>query len=213
MLLEMVVDLHCNKNKVPLNVHTALRDNFGYGIAIVIPEWVRRYGRKPIRGDMVTQSQLGTQTTQTIQWSEKDLLFEGNALSNIDPYMWLPDPSVSSVDIQKGEFVGWVDRTNYMALLSEEAEPDSRLFNVKYLKTRKDKRSTLALDQSDRQLKHGGSTEINRSMTDTVNPVDRIRMYITLIPKDWQLSTYEYPEKWYFELAADDVIIVYIRWL
>ena len=135
------------------------------------------------------------------------LLFEGNDLNNIDPYMWLPDPSVASSDIQKAEFVGWVDRTNYMNLLSEEAQSSSDLFNVRYLKLRKDKRSTLALDQSDRLTRYGGSADIHRSMTSSTNPVDRIRMYITLIPKDWELSSRESPEKWYFELAADDVII------
>jgi len=44
-------------------------------------------------------------------------------------------------------------------------------------------------------------------MTNTVNPVDVIKMYVNLIPKEWGLSDAEYPEKWYFELAADDVII------
>jgi len=44
-------------------------------------------------------------------------------------------------------------------------------------------------------------------MTNTTNPVDVIKMYVNLIPKDWNLSDYEYPEKWYFELAADDVVI------
>ena len=31
-------------------------------------------------------------------------------------------------------------------------------------------------------------------------------MYINLIPKDWKLSTSEYPEKWFFQLSADDII-------
>jgi len=32
-------------------------------------------------------------------------------------------------------------------------------------------------------------------------------MYVNLIPKEWKLSENEYPEKWYFELASDDIII------
>jgi len=136
----------------------------------------------------------------------EDLLFEGNSLSNIDPYMWLPDPSVASSDIQKGEFVGWVDRDNYMNLLSEESQPDSGLFNVKYLGLKKGKKSTFALDQSDRSIKIGGSTNLRR-FSGTTNPVDIIKMYVTLIPKEWKLGSGTNPEKWYFELAADDVII------
>jgi hypothetical protein len=125
--------------------------------------------------------------------------------------MWLPDPSVSSNNIQKGEFVGWVDRTNYMNLLSLEGQPDSDYFNVKYLKSTLNKRSVLALDQSDRLIKEGGPTDLHRSMTESTHPVDIIKMYITLIPKDWELSESERPEKWYFELAADNVIITCMK--
>jgi len=206
MLLELVIRLHCIKNKVSLNIHTMLRDSLCYGVGVVIPGWKRLYGRKPVRSSISTESPLGTKTDSQVTMIDT-LLFEGNNLSNIDPYMWLPDPSAASSDIQSGEFNGWVDRDNYMNLLSEESQPDSGLFNVKYLKHRKDKRSTLALDQSDRQKRHGGSVELNRSMTQTVNPADVIKMYVNLIPKDWKLSNNEYPEIWYFELASDDVII------
>lgn len=207
MLMELVVRLHCIKNKVPLAIHTVLRDNLAYGVGIAIPGWKRTYGRKPIKSTIITQSAFGEQTQFDLEMVES-LLFEGNSLSNIDPYMWLPDPSVASSDIQSGEFMGWVDRDNYMNLLGEESQPDTNLFNVRYLRSKKDKRSTLALDQSDRQTRHGGSNELNKSMTNTTNPVDVIKMYITLIPKDWELGDSEYPEKWYFELASDDVIIV-----
>jgi len=206
MLMELVIRLHCIKNKVPLAVHTVLRDSLAYGVGIAIPGWRQIYGRRPIKSTIVTESELGTESTTTVEMIE-DLLFEGNELINIDPYMWLPDPSVSSVNVQDGEFVGWIDRDNYMNLLSEESRPNSGLFNVKYLKHKKDKRSTLALDQSDRQTRHGGSTELQRSATGVTTPVDIIKMYITLIPKEWGLSDSEYPEKWYFELASDDIII------
>ena len=206
MLMELVVRLHCIKNKVPLAVHTALRDSLCYGVGIGIPEWRRQYGKKVVKASVTTESDLGIETQQMNQFVDA-LLFEGNGLGNIDPYMWLPDPSVSSDNIQKGEFIGWVDRDNYMNLLSKESELDSGLFNVKYLKSKNNKRSTLAMDESDRQTKHGGSSDIHRSMSTTVSPVDRIHMYITLIPKEWKLGKGETPEKWYFELAGDDIII------
>ena len=206
MLMELVIRLHCIKNKVPLNIHTVLRDCLGYGVGIAIPWWSQLYGKKPIKSQSITESPLGTQTSNEVQMVDS-LLFEGNALSNIDPYMWLPDPSVASSDIQKGEFIGWIDRTNYMNLLSQETQGNSDLFNVKYLRAKKDLRSQFALDQSDRLVRYGGSSDLHRSMTNTVTPVDVIKMYVTLIPKEWRLSESEYPEKWYFELASDDIII------
>lgn len=206
MLMELVVRLHCIKNKVMLNLHTMLRDSLSYGVGITIPTWLQRYGRRPIQSSVTSFSDLGSNTQRYTEMVDS-LLFEGNGLSNIDPYMWLPDPSVSSANIQDGEFNGWVDRTNYMNLLSLENQTNSTLFNVKYLREKKDKRSTFALDQSDRQTKHGGSTDIARAVTGTTNPVDIIKMYVNLIPKEWKLGESEYPEKWYFELASDDIII------
>ena len=206
MLMELVIRLHCIKNKVPLAIHTVLRDSLSYGVGIGIPEWRRQYGKKVIKASVITESDLGTET-QNMNQFVTSLLFEGNALSSIDPYMWLPDPSVSSDNIQKGEFLGWIDRDNYMNLLSQEGQPDSGLFNVKYLKSKANKRSTFALDESDRQIRHGGSTDMHRALSTTISPVDRIHMYITLIPKEWKLSKSEVPEKWYFELAGDDIII------
>ena len=206
MMLEMVVNLHCIKNKVALAVHTSLRDSLAYGVGIAIPGWKKQFGRKPIKSSIITQSEFGEQVTNDVQMVES-LLFEGNNLSNIDPYMWLPDPSVASSNIQDGEFIGWIDRDNYMNILSEESQSEGGLFNIKYLKDKKDYRSTLALDQSDRKIRSGGSTDLNRSMTNTTNPVDIIKMYVNIIPKDWELSNVETPEKWYFELASDDIII------
>lgn len=208
MLMEMVVRLHCIKNKVALNIHTMMRDALGYGVGIAIPGWRQIYGKRAIRSELGITSELGSQVSREIKFDDA-LLFEGNDLSNIDPYMWLPDPSVSSVDIQKGEFIGWIDRDNFMNLLDEEskANPKTPLFNVKYLRQRRDKRSVLALDQSDRLTRYGGSTDLHRAMTFSTNPVDRIKMYINLIPKEWELSEVEIPEKWYFELASDDVIV------
>jgi len=205
MLMELIVRLHCIKTKVPLALHTVLRDAFGYGVGIGIPTWVKKYGAKPIRSSVTTMSDLGQSTINDVQYIDS-LLFEGNSLENVDPYMWLPDPSVSSNNIQKGEFNGWLDRDNFMNLLSQE-QTDDTLFNVKYLKAKTNKRSSLSTDESERGTKYGGSNDIHRGATTSTNPVDIINMYINLIPKDWKLSDGEYPEKWFFSLASDDVII------
>ena len=205
MLMELVIRLHCIKTKVPLAIHTNFRDAFSYGIGIGMPGWVKRYGMRPIKSNVVTESELGTSDQQFTNFVQ-DLIFEGNDLSTIDPYLWLPDPSVSSDRIQDGEYLGWVDRDNYMNMLSEE-EDDSDIFNVKYLRGKTDKRSSLATDESMREQKFGGTSKsMRQGMTSTTNPVDNINMYITLIPKEWKLGDHEYPEKWFFRLSADDVI-------
>jgi hypothetical protein len=205
MLLELIVRLHCYKTKVPLAIHTAIRDNFAYGVGIGLPGWKRIYGKVPVKSSVIDESGLGTSNQSFVNFVES-MIFEGNDLSNIDPYMWLPDPSVSSNNIQDGEFVGWIDRDNYMNLLNEELN-DETLFNVKYLREKRDKRSAFSIDPSQRQLKYGGSNDLHRGMTTSTHPIDKINMYVTLIPNEWKLGDGEYPEKWFFTLGADDVII------
>ena len=205
MLLELIVRVHCIKTKVPLALHTVLRDCFVYGVGIGLPGWRKLYGRVPIKSTVVTESPIGTETQGFTNFINS-LIFEGNDLSNIDPYMWLPDPSVSSANIQDGEFIGWIDRDNYMNLLTDEVN-DETIFNVKYLGNKRDKKSSLSIDQSQRQLKYGGSSDLARGMTTSTNPVDTIKLYVNLIPKEWKLGDSEYPEKWFFALSADDVII------
>jgi len=204
MLLELLIRVQCIKTKVPLALHTMFRDSFAYGIGPVLPGWKTIWGKKPIKSSVVTEGELGSSSAQYTNFIT-DKLFSGNDLSNIDPYMWLPDVSVSSVHIQDGEFVGWVERDNYMNLLSEE-QSDDTIFNMKYVKHAKDRRSQLSRDQSDREKKQGKSSKELRGGTESTNPVDTIKMYIKLIPKDWKLGNSEYPEKWFFALTSDSVI-------
>ena len=49
MLMELVIRLQCIKTKVPLALHTILRDGFGYGLGIGLPGWDRRFGKVPIK--------------------------------------------------------------------------------------------------------------------------------------------------------------------
>lgn len=203
MLLELLIRLHCIKTYVPLNVHTVLRNALAYGIGPGAPSWEILHGKIPITS---TISYEGGPTQRSVNWLD-GVIFEGNRLDPIDPYMWLPDPSVASHDIQSGEFVGWIVRDNLMSMLTEEAEEDSDLFNVKYLKAVRNKKSSLSTDQSDRNIKYGRGQDPRNVMTGSTNHVDTIYMYINLIPKEWELGLSESPEKWLFGLASDEIIV------
>jgi hypothetical protein len=200
MLLEQVVRLHCIKTKVQLALHTIIRNSLAYGIGPGIPGWERRYGKRPIQ---TSAEYLEGSPEKSVEFID-DMIFEGNKLSAIDPYMYLPDPTVSAHEIQSGEFVGWVVRDNLMNLLSEESYSDGEIFNVKYLKTLNNRRSSLSTEQSHRHIKYNQDPK-NANLS-TKNQVDTIYMYVNLIPHDWKLGGNEYPEKWLFALSSDSVI-------
>jgi hypothetical protein len=205
MLLELLIRLHCIKTKAPLAVHTILRNSLAYGIGPGAPGWKKIYGKKPINSKVVTLDRFGGETTDRKVNFVESMLFEGNKLDAIDPYMYLPDPSVSAHDIQSGEFVGWVVRDNLMSMLSEEIVSDGEIFNVKYLKAIKNRKSSFSTDQSKRNIKYGGQDPRNTTVSST-NHVDTIYMYVNLIPNEWKLGASEYPEKWLFALSSDEVI-------
>ena len=175
IILEKVINLHCNKFKAMLNLHTMYRDAFTYGIGVVAPIW--------------KQSTNG--------------LFEGNALINIDPYRYLPDPNVSVDNIQNGESVGWVSDTNYMDLLSDEYD-DEDMFNVKYLSLMENRTTSIYdTDNSARNINSRSAKQMSTSM----QPITEISMYMKIIPSEWKLGVSDRPEKWLFRIAGDSVVI------
>jgi hypothetical protein len=214
LLMELAVGLQCNRSKVGLPIHTMLRDSLAYGIGIVTPSWTEEYGLKERVVDEPKFSLFGLNVgSQKVRRTVEELIYEGNDLGNIDPYRFLPDPSYGIEQIQKGEYVGWVETTGYMDLLSQErSDPD--LFNVKYLGKLSSRRSALfGTDDSARETKTGNSRR--GQITETVSkPTDIIHMFKKIIPKEMGLpgSAFnpdgEYPEKWYFQLGADQIVLV-----
>lgn len=204
-LLERTVDRGVNRNKSMVNLYTMLRDDLTYGIGVVGAGWARKYGIRRAESGMFKSTVLG-ETFDIGEEMKRVLLHEGNQLVNIDPYKFFPDPNFSPVDMQKGEFVAYIDRTGLIGLLSEESM-DTDVFNVRYLKHIGGDLKSVFWNEgsSGRYEKTGVSPDIQ---VDKVgNVVDTIQIYVNLVPRDWGLGENEYPEKWFFRLAADQVII------
>ena len=207
ILLTKAVDLHCTRNKIGLGLHTQFRDNFAYGVGYSVPTWKVEKGKAKRVEDVGFMSSLKDKFVSTGSKTvvKEQVLFEGNDLINIDPYKALPDPNVAAHKVQEGEFFGWVEHTNRLVLLGEEAASDD-YFNVKYLRHMKDARTAITQDDpSGREVRTKGNK--TRDSSAILNPVDVIHMYVTLVPKDWDLGDSEYPEKWYFQVAGDKLII------
>src|SRR5215510_372134 len=131
-LMEKVINLHCAKTKVALNLHTLFRDASAYGLGVVTPQWIIKRGKQRSRNtstNLVDEQNRFVRSRPESVLSATKILFEGNGLDNIDPYCYLPDPNVPLHNVQKGEYVGWLDRDNFLNLLSDE-KIDGDLFNV-----------------------------------------------------------------------------------
>lgn len=205
ILLEKVVQKHCQKNKVELSLHTMFRDCLSKGIGPVAPAWdVRRGTRNVMREEGRFSGTFNRLIGRKPVREEREaVLFEGNTLNNISPYNVLPDPSVSAHDIQKGEFFGWVEETNLSELLRREQE-DEDYFNCRYLKHVRGRKVDI-LSRTERPT----DTIPPDGMGDETNNIEIVHMYLDLIPSDeeWQIGDNEYPEKWLFSVAAGCVVV------
>lgn len=191
ILLEKVVETHCQRNKVGLSLHTAFKDGIAYGLGAVFPMWKQKFGWR-------TTSTLDLYGN-TVKESEPRLLFEGNAVENVDPYQLLLDPNYGVQAIQDSEFVGFVRRTNYYNLIPDDG--NGAVFNVKYL------RNGNWVSRYFSSQRDMGAQTSTMGDTSVLKPIDIIYLYIKIIPKEWGLGKNEAVEKWLFALAGDRVLV------
>lgn len=207
-LMQYVIQQQSYRMKMLLNLHTQWRDAFAYGFGVVGVGWKRQRGMVPVRGQGLEVGLTGglVQTHRASGFKE-GILFEGNELINIDPYLTLPDPSVGIHEVQKGEQFGWVSNTNLMELLKEEQESEGTdLFNARYLKHIKHAGSMLT-GASDDERSSRSNMDRQTATTELLTPVDVVNMYVKLIPADYGLGHGEYPEIWSFKVASDAVVL------
>lgn len=203
ILMEKVIQRQALKHKVPLAMHTYFRDALAYGVGYASPIWEVRHGTRRIRQTEGRFDEYGRIVGRMPEeFEEQGILFEGNSLMNIDPYLALPDPRVSSHNIQKGEFFGWIEETNVIGLLEDERSNED-YFNARYAKHLRYGRSSIR-NQSQREVKTTRDAELSYSVS---SPLDVIHMYVNIVPADWGLGDGDYPEKWMFALAGDQVIV------
>lgn len=202
-LLEMIIQTQVLKAKMGLNFHTQWRDAFAYGLGVTTTYWNTLRG---VRRTAETVLNPDTDIEEIKIIKENAILYQGNFLNNIDPFLYLPDPTVAVQDVQKGRYVGWASRDNKLALLSEEEEKTSSLFNIGYLKYISGQ-SRYMVATRDRQDSASGRNAKTTYKTDMDSPVDLVTMYVNLIPDDWKLGKSTKPEKWCFIIAGDQIII------
>jgi hypothetical protein len=204
ILLEHVVNLHCLKTKVGLNLHTMFRDALGYGIAPVTPGWEVIHGYKIEKTETAWPSSYSGREVVESKGRRltEGVVFEGNCLENIDPYRWFPDPTYTAHEPQKGEFCAWIKETNYNSLRREELLDSKNIFNARYVK-HVENYSEFSVDESAREAKTGGKPSPDPA---TASKVYQLYMFWDLIPKEYKLSDSERPEKWMFCVCNDTVI-------
>lgn len=133
--------------------------------------------------------------------------YQGNRVYNVRPYEFYPDPRVSLVNLQKGEFCGRITHLGWNEVLRRKE--DGTYFNIDDLERLKNNGSIryiagspiLNLPLVDSEV------ELNQTPFGKKGFTEILEMTIELVPKEWELGPSSYPEKWVFTLAGDSVVI------
>jgi len=207
LLLEKNIEQQTVKAKVALALHTMFRDGFVYGFGVAAPQWQIKMGFKTmLQENNFFNNTMGKLFGRETRVTKPAKLYEGNVLESVDPYRFLPDPDRPVYQVQDSDFCGWGKRTSLVKVLDEEKANPEAMFNGRYLSRFTSlKSSILSDDPSGRMERTGGTTTpINN---DTSRPLDKIYMYVNLIPKSWGLGASEYPEKWMFCVGGDQIVL------
>lgn len=212
-LLELKVQMDVNRARVALPVNTILRDGFVYGFGVGVPNWsVRRAQRTRVTFrdviDMITMYIKGDKSVAR----DLSVVFEGNTLDVIDPYRFMPDVNMPIHDLEAMEFINWSEISSVYSLLQEEQDPDTTLFNVRYLKEWGGNCCTRwTPDRSGRPGARMGRAAMYK--THSTEYTTLVNSYMKIIPSKFppdceqKIGKSERVEKWFFTVADGKFLI------
>lgn len=116
--------------KFILKLYFWLLDAFKQGFGVVRTEWDERYTKMRVQKqvpDTSIKSIMGqlfgrTPTIKSVEAVERVLAYQGNKITNVSPYAFYPDPTVTIADFQTGIFVGHEEEVSLISVESREGE-------------------------------------------------------------------------------------------
>lgn len=150
-------------------------------------------------------------TTTTNREVEEIDGYIGNRLYNIAPRDFIWDPRVSLINFQDGEWAGRAIRIGWNQVVRRERE--GYYFNVSELARSSRNYADCRIGGSQKATYPAESGDFSYSddglRISNTRPaiIDGYEIVMEVIPREFGLGDNDYPEKWVFTLAFDDVII------
>jgi len=180
-----------------------------YGVSIVRCLWKQKFSKrsrwKTLEGvDKWLAGALGKPLQERVR--DTALVFEGNEVVNVDPFMFFPDPSVPMNKVNKeGEYVFWRTFSGKHTLLEAQAAKQLR-----YVEKAADKMPTnQTTGDSARGRGFGGDSSpgMRLNSTGVANAYQVDQGSVVIIPAELGLGESTAPEKWLFTILNKDQIV------
>lgn len=208
--MEMVLQYNADHTRLLRHLYQWFWHGFTYGVGILRTNWKDERAVRTKWVDVPRFNFLGMNIGgKKMPVRENSLIYSGNDVACIDPYMFFPDPRVPMHEVNKrGEFVFWRSYQGHHQLKTAE-------FNGTYMYVDSAKKKlplsrwTTDGSESERALRADGD-----GIAGYMNGDNRLENFyqvdqgtVTLIPKQWKLGESTRPEKWLFTILNKDQII------
>ena len=207
--METVMQYDLDHSRAIRHMAQVFQDISTYGLSILGSSWREDWKPRTVISQEPKYSLLGMGLGERdVRRREMRMVYQGNILRSIDPFMFFPDPNVPMVEVNKrGEFVFWRQYMGKHTLKSMEANGI-----VKWT----DHAGSLPTSNryepySDRGLKSEGDAFPGSDQTEQDGRTSPYRQAdqgtITLIPRELGIGESEKPEKWIVTLLNKRQIV------
>lgn len=213
--MEMYLQYNADVVKFLRALYFFLMDGETYGVAIMRTLWrvdskTKKVIIPPTAEVSEIMASMGRQAAGTEE-EQTTIVFEGNSLANVDPFMFFPDPRVPMHEVnEKGEWVFWRAFMGQHALLRDQKA--GLLKWVDKCDPTQGRRSTEGSGASSRGMRalgdpHPGQWEQSGTSA-SIKPNYQVDQgCVEIIPYEWGLGESRYPEKWMFTMLNEHQIV------
>lgn len=201
--METVLQYQADYQKLVMRLYQFFMDGELYGLAAMRNIWVeKRSMRTQWSRPSGAALAVGMSSAPVSNRIER-LVYQGAEISNIDPFMFFPDPTVPIAEVgTKGEFVFWREFQSRHVLIAEQRQ--GKLSWVDDIEPISQYREGTWFNLSNRNLLAGGQAHAGQQTRKSGQDLQNVFMVdqgtVTIIPQDWGLGPEEYPVRYLFTL-------------
>lgn len=208
--MQQVMQYNLDHSKFVRHFNRFGQDQQVYGVGVFVNKWCNQREKRTQALPYKNFNILGmlSKTGMSRQRLEK-LVYSGNDMETIDPFMFFPDPRVPMSEVNKrGEYVFWRKFEGKHMLKRQEAQGYFKWIDQASDRLPQSKWSGAG--DSDRALRSGGEAIPGQIHGDTA-AIKNYRQLdqgtVDIIPKELGLGSSSFPEKWLFAIVNKSQIV------
>tara|TARA_R110002153_G_scaffold274298_2_gene448182 strand:+ start:3306 stop:5294 length:1989 start_codon:yes stop_codon:yes gene_type:complete len=207
-LMEQVLQHQSDHTRLVSTLFQFLQDTQYYNLAVMKCFWTEERGQRTVWKPSMNLGPIKIPGMGKLMPSrEERLIYQGNEVESIDPFMFFPDPRVPMSKVnRKGEFIFWRTFTGHHDLQKKAWAKE--FFHVKSVGSMP--KADYHGAASERSIIADGESNPARASMDEHSVKSFVQLdecSIIIVPKDMGLGESDRPEHWVFTIANKRQII------